>query len=125
MPDRTAPKPKNDAQADDYQSQGILVRLGEIEPDDDPSGYHDHGDPRCDPIQQVSKTRCHSANPLRIHPGKGPVSAPVDGDVSQGTADVVREDNSAIWKSLLSCSLCRRPLPVQDERKPSMRLLRS
>ena len=45
IPDRTAPKPNNDAQADDYQSQGIVVRPSEKEPDDDPTSDHDHSEP--------------------------------------------------------------------------------
>jgi hypothetical protein len=39
------PKPNNDAPANDYQSKGILVRLSEVEPDDDPSSDYYRSNP--------------------------------------------------------------------------------
>jgi hypothetical protein len=44
IPDRTAAKPNNEAPADDYQSQGIVVWPSEEEPDDHPTGDHDHSE---------------------------------------------------------------------------------
>ena len=45
MPNSTASKPNNDAAGNHHQSQGIVVRSSKIEPDDDPTSDHDHGDP--------------------------------------------------------------------------------